>query len=663
MPSSTQTSDIQSDLMRADQWHLLRLLLQDKTSKKNILWGSDTYAALGPAYAHDSQITPELITGKHCYLIRSRAQKRQDQQSARTKTHAEVFTPMWVCSMMNDAIDDEWFGSSRVFFDEQGNRTDHVVFPKGVKNRTWRDYVTSKRLEITCGEAPYLVSRYDVATGESVDIDRRIGILDRKLRVVDENTADESEWMRWAMRALQSTFGYEFQGDNLLIARLNVLATFEEYLDRRWHREATIAELRKVANIVAWNIWQMDGLTYHIPFDDSSDDAVDLFEAMGVDDAWGQKKTPDHTPRCRVYKWTSNRSETLVSAEGKVSMKFDYIIGNPPYQEEQDGDNKTYAKPIYDRFLDAAYQLGDVVEMIHPARFLFDAGSTPKAWNEKMLNDEHLKVLWYEADSKRVFTNTDIKGGVAVTLHNASKQYEPVGVFIPYPQLKSTVKLIFGQAGTVALDSIAVSRTAYRLTETLHKDFPQAAERLSSGHRYDMSTNILQRIPFVFHDSIPNDGHGYIGIVGREGNNRVTKYIRREYVNHVENLDSWKLLLPKASGTGEFGEPLADIIIAEPGIGSTETFMSIGNFDDENQASNCLKYVESKFARALLGVLKTTQDITPAKWQYVPLQDFTSASDIDWGQSVADIDKQLYKKYGLGDEEIDFIEKNVKEMK
>ena len=265
MPSSTQTTDIQSDLMRADQWHLLRLLLQDKTSKKNILWGSDTYAALGPAYAHDSQITPELITGKHCYLIRSRAQKRQDQQSARTKTHAEVFTPMWVCAKMNDTIDDEWFGSSHAFFDAQGRRTDRVVFPEGVKNRTWRDYVTSKRLEITCGEAPYLVSRYDVATGEPVDIGRRIGILDRKLRVVDENTADEGEWLRWAIRAVQSTFGYEFQGDNLLIARLNVLATFEEYLGHRWHREATNAELRQVANIIAWNIWQMDGLKGTVP--------------------------------------------------------------------------------------------------------------------------------------------------------------------------------------------------------------------------------------------------------------------------------------------------------------------------------------------------------------------------------------------------------------
>lgn len=442
--SSEAKADVQSDLMRAERRHVLKTLLQDKTSKRNILWATDTYAELGPAYSRGSEITPALITGKHSYLIRSRAQKRQEQQSARTKAHAEVFTPLWVCAKMNDAIDEEWFGAPHVFFDEQGRRTDRVEFPqdaesaksaesaeasesakgakdarvakgaghvKGAEGRTWRDYVKSRRLEITCGEAPYLVSRYDVATGEPVSVEQRVGILDRKLRVVDENAQDEGEWLRWALRAMESTYGYEFQGDNLLIARLNILATFEESLRRRWHREATDTELRKVANIIAWNIWQMDGLSYRIPFSDTSDDAIDLFEAMGVDDVWGQPKPAERTSRCRVYNWSSNRSQPLVSTEGKATMKFDYIIGNPPYQEGTEGDNKTYAKPIYDRFLDAAYQLGNVVEMIHPARFLFNAGSTPKAWNKKMLNDEHLKVLWYEADSKKVFSNTDIKGG------------------------------------------------------------------------------------------------------------------------------------------------------------------------------------------------------------------------------------------------------------
>lgn len=651
--------DIQSDLMRADKRRVLGLLLQDKTSKRNILWGTDMYAERGTAYAHDSEITPELITGVHAGLIRSRAQKHQDQQSERTKTHAEVFTPMWVCAMMIDALDDDWFGAQHVFTDESGERTQRVEFPEG---KTWQDYVRSTRLEITCGEAPFLVNRYDAATGEPVPVEKRIGILDRKLRVVDENAVDEDEWVHWVLLAFRSTFGYEFQGDNLLIARLNLLATFEEYLDHRWHREATDRELRKIANIIVWNVWQMDGLTYRIPFDTTSDAPMDLFESAGLEDSQ-EVPAARRISRCRIYDWSSNRSQVLVSERGKATMKFDYIIGNPPYQEEVEGDNKTYAKPIYDRFLDASYKLGNVVEMIHPARFLFDAGSTPKAWNERMLNDEHLKVLWYEADSKRVFTNTDIKGGVAVTLHNASKQYEPVGVFVPYREMASVLKKVTGSPAFLPLSSEVLSAYSYKFTQKMHDDFPDALEKMSSGHAFDLKSNVFNRLPHILLGEKPKDGDNYLRIVGREGNNRVTKYIRREYVNHVENLDSWKVFLPAANGAGDFGEVFSDPIVAGPGVGSTETFISLGNFGSKGEAESCLAYIKTKFARALLGILKTTQHLTPGVFKYVPLQDFTSSSDIDWSQSVADIDKQLYKKYNLTDEEIDFIEKNVKEMK
>ena len=143
---------------------------------------------------------------------------------------------------------------------------------------------------------------------------------------------------------------------------------------------------------------------------------------------------------------------------------------------------------------------------------------------------------------------------------------------------------------------------------------------------------------------------------------RVYKFIRRDYVNHVVNLDKFKIFIPKANGIGSFGEVISSPIVGNPGVGSTETFLSIGIFDTSYEVETALKYIKTKFARAMLGVLKTTQDITPDKWKYVPLQDFTSSSDIDWSQSVANIDKQLYKKYNLSDEEIHFIETTVKEM-
>lgn len=343
-------------------------------------------------------------------------------------------------------------------------------------------------------------------------------------------------------------------------------------------------------------------------------------------------------------------------------MKFDFVIGNPPYQEDTLGDNKGYAPPVYNRFLDAAYEVADKVEMIHPARFLFNAGSTPKAWNEKMLNDEHFKVLEYEDDASRIFPNTDIKGGVAITYHDAEQKFGAIKIFAKFSELNDILHKVFGAKTFSALSDIVITRTAYRLTDLMHEEHPEAVTQLSKGHAYDMSTNIFERLPQIFFNDKPNDNHDYIRILGRESNERVYKYIRRDYVNHVKNLDKYKIFIPKANGVGSFGEVISSPIIAEPGIGSTETFLSIGMFNTKSEVIGCEQYIKTKFARALLGVLKTTQDMTPEKWKYVPLQDFTPSSDIDWSQSIANIDRQLYKKYNLSDEEINFIETNVKEM-
>ncbi len=343
-------------------------------------------------------------------------------------------------------------------------------------------------------------------------------------------------------------------------------------------------------------------------------------------------------------------------------MKFDIAIGNPAYQDTSLGENETFMPPVYDKFLDAAYEIADNVEMIHPARFLFNAGNTPKKWNQKMLEDPHFKILHYEQDAKKIFSNTDIKGGVAISFHSHKNAYGAIGTFTPYEELNGILHKVKNSADFEPMSSIVVTRTAYRLTDKLHKEHPEAISQLSNGHAYDMSTNIFERLPQVFYTNKPLDKHQYIQILGRENNERVYKYIRKDYVNEVKNLFSYKLLLPKATGTGSFGESFAEPVICGPGIGSTETFISIGNFDGNREAQTALKYIKTKFARALLGVLKTTQDITPEKWLYVPLQNFTSKSDINWNTSISNIDKQLYKKYNLSEEEIKFVEANVKEM-
>ena len=349
-------------------------------------------------------------------------------------------------------------------------------------------------------------------------------------------------------------------------------------------------------------------------------------------------------------------------------MKFDFVIGNPPYQDETIGDNKGFAPPVYHKFLENAYKIGDVVEMIHPARFLFNAGSTPKQWNEQMLQDPHLKVLYFEQDSSKVFSNTDIMGGIAVTYRDGRKDYGTIGTFTAFDELNSILKKVKDHDDFASLSSIVVTRTAYRLTNKMHIDHPEAIGQLSNGHMYDMSTNIFERLPQIFFNEKPNDGYEYIQILGRDIGERCYKYVRREYVNMVCNLERYKIFVAKADGaSGRIGAPIPARIIGKPEfayplVGATESFLSIGAFEQKSEAEAALKYIKTKFARALLGVLKTTQDITPEKWKCVPLQDFTSSSDINWSATIADIDKQLYKKYDLSDEEINFIETKVKEM-
>lgn len=343
---------------------------------------------------------------------------------------------------------------------------------------------------------------------------------------------------------------------------------------------------------------------------------------------------------------------------------FDFVIGNPPFNEdfEKSGKNGNYAKPVYNYFMDAAYEVSDKVELIHPARFLFAAGSTSKEWNEKMLNDPHLKVMKYEEDATKVFPDTDIKGGIAITYHDKNIDFGTIGIFTQYKELNSILKKVIPTLTSGKLSDIGVSGYSYHFTEKMHQDYPEAIKVQSKGHEYDLKSNIIEKLPLIFHDTKPDDDNKYAVIVGRANNERVSKYIRRDYINDVSNFDEYKLLIPKASGKGEFGETLGPSIVAGPNTGHTETFFSIGHFKTEKEAENLFSYLKGKFSRALLSVSKKTQNITPRNFAYIPIQDFTSKSDIDWSKSIHEIDLQLYRKYGLDEDEIYFIETHVKEM-
>lgn len=339
---------------------------------------------------------------------------------------------------------------------------------------------------------------------------------------------------------------------------------------------------------------------------------------------------------------------------------FDFCIGNPPYQNEITGDSNT-ATPVYHSFMDAAYETSDKTMLITPARFLFNAGYTPKEWNDKMLNDEHLKVISYMPDSASVFTGVDIKGGVAITYHDNQQQFGAIRIFTRYEEVNTILQKLLALGRIESMSKIIVTSFAYHYTKEMYDENPKLRGRSSKGHDYDIQSNAFSVFPEIFFEEIP-DSDDYIRILGRDKNKRCWKYIKRRYVTNVSNLDAYKAFYPKATGTGQFGEVLPDPVMGGIGDGATVTFVSIGDFKVAEEAGNCVKYTKTKFVRTLLGILKVTQDNTPSKWKYVPLQDFSDKSDIDWSKSIHEIDLQLYRKYGLSVEEINFIETNVKEM-
>ncbi len=344
-------------------------------------------------------------------------------------------------------------------------------------------------------------------------------------------------------------------------------------------------------------------------------------------------------------------------------MKFDFCIGNPPYQDNTLGDNDTYAPPVYNKFMDAAYDVADKVELIHPARFLFNAGSTPKAWNKKMLQDEHFKIIQYEEDCSKIFSNTDIKGGIAISYRDGTRDFGAIDVFTPFEQMNQILKKVKNDKKFTPISTIIISSYAYHFTEELYKDYPECKGKLSDGHDYDLKSNVFYKMPEPFFEKKPSDREKYLKILGRENNERTYRYIKAKYLrDDVKNLHYYKAFMPGATGTGEFGQVVTPPIVGEPDTGATETFLSIGTLDSEIEAENVIKYVKTKFARAMYGILKKTQANTPEKWLFVPIQDFSPQSDIDWNKSIQQIDQQLYKKYGLTKKEISFIETHVKEM-
>lgn len=280
--------------------------MQDKTTHKYIVWATNNYIHLGDGYYPSQEMVPELIIGKYTNIIQPRILKKQDEQAQRTRDKAEVFTPLWICNKQNNLVDEAWFGRNYIFNKSEGktwtSNPDKIIFPNGKK---WQDYVDARRLELSCGEAPYLASRYDPVTGEQIEIENRIGILDRKLRIVNENVDNTKDWIKWVERAFQSSYGYEYQGDNILLARENLLLTFIDYYQARFEKNPSLLETKKIANIIAWNIWQMDGITMTAPYSE----ALPKYQQLSMFDIIEETKSQSlEAVSCKIYDWRAQRS-------------------------------------------------------------------------------------------------------------------------------------------------------------------------------------------------------------------------------------------------------------------------------------------------------------------------------------------------------------------
>lgn len=597
------------DFIRRYSASVLEILLRDRTTKQNIIWADNEYESLGDGYMGDDEITVAKITGPNCDVVKPRIAKEQEKQSQRTKSRAEVFSPAWLCNQMNNDMDEAWFGRRNIFNvefygDDDGKMwmpTDELIeFPK-TKGRGWHAYVEAPRLEITCGEAPFVCSRYDTVTGDELPVHERVGFLDRKLRVVTERTKTRKEWVRRALDALRATYGFEYQGDNLLIARINVLETFAEHLCDRWGSDPERDELEQAAWIVSWNFWQMNGFTDAVPtnkmgaevestlgtFEEPEPEPMqpslfDLLDNVFPDEAAEETKEEEPkemVPLCVIYDWQNGEPFEFASLKGKAAVmgkKFYAVIGNPPYQESVEGSSRS--KPIYNLFMDASYSIAEKSELITPARFLFDSGLTPKSFNRKMLEDVHLRICKYYPDGTEVFPNTDIKGGVVITYHDETKTFGPIRRMYKDERHRPLVEKAINATSFRPLSDIIGSQGTFKYTEAFFADNPSARKVLGKGTKDKILSAHFSDSDFTS-SFLDRESAGYVKMLARVGGQRVYRWIRDDYVveNGNDTLAFYKVFVAEAQGSGAYGETLSDTVIGEPGTAQTDTFWPSGN--------------------------------------------------------------------------------------
>ena len=661
---------------------LLDILLKDKSSKRNIIWATDAYASFGDDYKDKAQMYSDLFIKANSPIIKPRIEKDLQEQHDRTKKKAEVFTPAWLCNQMNNYLDEDWFGRKNVFNKEIKNNwkanNRKITFSKKL-NKTWKEYVADVRLEITCGEAPFLVSRYDTSNGELImPLNKRIGLLDRKLRIVSENTETEEEWLVWAKKAYESVYGYEYQGDSLLIARINLLLTFIDYYKDKFNKEPDLKTLKSICTIIVWNIWQMDGLTDTVPlgkpFAEQEQLGLNLFE----------EENEEETTPCIIKDWRCQKTIIFnkCKEDKKMSKKlFDYVIGNPPYQlskEKTKTQTQGNSDWIYYYFQMCSDKIARNSCLIYPFGGWFDSPREFGGFGEKILTDKHTKIIrayegstdkrtWYRTDKipNPIFgANVNLSAGVSIVYRN-----ENINDSFKYSNRVYNDKIVDIKFNEI--DFLAPNPVFYKINEKLGEN--KLNLKIKKGI-FGIESNFAEENPdkvsfnkSLFENPIHllvNDKSGSTG--------RATWFWtdRKIFKKGVEFLDCYKVITTSAYPKQKFtsGNPTVEnvkqrleslIELLEPNTAFGASRLLLYSSSSKDECLNYIKYTKTTF---FAGLTLQEPNRRSSFGFIIPLQNFSSNSDIDWSKSIHEIDLQLYKKYGLDDKEIEFIESHVKEM-
>ena len=715
--------DVKENLIVRLNRDLLVGLLKDRSTGKNIIWATSDYADLGEGYQENDEITIDAITGDNGEIIKPRSVKSKEEQAQRVRNMAEVFTPLWICNKQNNLVDSEWFGRENVFNEEVDNgwipSVGKVQFPDYEQHapKGWESYIGSKRLEITCGEAPYLVSRYDTVTGEEIPVSRRIGLLDRKFRVINERVRNfkdhertKHRWLELAMKAVRSTYGFEWSGDNLLLARENVLYTVIEYYKDKFDEDIAVENLLPFVEVISWNIWQMDGIKCVIP--NSCHDYVkerkafspSMFDTRAFSDKTLKRSVgfcdvnEDEFMKCqgclkedvflhngvycKIKNWSTGKIlffKDLMNNQGsddevgnEKDFKFDVVIGNPPYQSESTevvskSNNQKPVKNIFQYFQIEANLLAKYMTcLIYPGgRWIHRFGKGLQDFGFEQINDPALDKVIFFPLANNIFERVQLADGISIVIKRMGKNsHKFTYQFVKNNEVKSVVVNCPGENllpldprdieicekidSFVKMNQISylhdsiLPRSLFRIESNFVEENPDKVQPYYAGKEYDKSS---------FIKLFTNDKAGKMG--------RAKWFLASKDVitSNIEYIGQWQVVVSSANAGGQKRDNQIEIIDNNSAFGRSR--VALKSFLTREEAENFFAYANTYLVK--YAFLMTDESLTSLGKRVPDILNYKYDNKIiDFSK---DLDCQLYNLMGLNQENINYIESKVKNVR